>query len=61
MTGTSGVADTEVLPVGGLAVTTEETRVTTDGDDIDGPKLGFSGDAEAKFVGLTVGSGPTGG
>jgi hypothetical protein len=50
-----------VLPVEGLAVTTEETRVTTDGCDIDGPKLGFSGDAEANFVGLTVGSGPTGG
>ena len=50
-----------VLPVKGLAVTTEETRVTTDGGDIDGPKLGFSGDAEANFVGLTVGSGPTGG
>ena len=61
MTGTSGVANTEVLPVEGLAVTTEETRVTTDGGDIDGPKLGFSGDAEANFVGLTVGSGPTGG
>jgi hypothetical protein len=50
-----------VLPVVGLAVMTEETRVSTDGGDIDGPKLGFSGDAEANFVGLTVGSGPTGG
>jgi hypothetical protein len=61
VTVTSGLASTEVLPVGGLMVMTEEVRVSTDGGDIDGPKLGFSGDAEANFVGLAVSSGLTGG